>query len=134
MEQMENGEGERKNPLKQFAGALGGSLSRERRNELYYGHPPKGAYPKHNDLEHIHDLRMSPQRIKQLYGVGPSEATVEIRASTDSKSGLIRELVEETSFTRREAEEFVEQWMAKNNLVEVDDPVMGKIIVPRGSR
>ena len=132
-----NGEEEKQNPLKQFAGAMGGNFTKERRNELYFGNVPKGAYPPGTrDLEHIHDLRMSPERKKQLYGIGGGNVQdtgdfIESRLETDSRSGLIRELVENTSMTRGEAEGLVSRWMQANDLEEVDDSVLGKIIVPR---
>ena len=117
-----------------LSGMMGGGMTREERNMRYFGNPPEGTYPKHADLAHIHDLHMAPQQIKRLYGVGPSEQVVEARYGTDSKQGLITELVEETSFTRREAEEFVSNWMVKNDLQEYDDPILGKYIASKGGR
>ncbi len=129
---------EQRNPLKQFVGAIGGGLSKERRDELYYGRPPKGTYFGRTDLRTIHDLRMSPSQIRRLYGIGGKEETVgeviESRLGTDSKADLIRELVENTSLTRSEAEALVSRWMAVNNLTEYEDEVIGRYIAPRGLR
>ncbi|KKK70642.1 hypothetical protein LCGC14_2921930 [marine sediment metagenome] len=132
-----NGEEEKQNPLKQFAGAMGGNFTKERRNELYFGAVPKGAYPPGTrDLEHIHDLRMSPARKKALYGLGGGNVQdtgdfMESRLGTDSKSGLIREIAENSNLTRSEAAMIVDRWMSANGLEEVNDPQLGRIIVPR---
>lgn len=117
--------------IERLSKSVGMSFSKERKNDLYYGRPPKGVYPGRS-LENIHDVGVSADKVKRLYGMKPAEKAVEFRAEHDSKKGLVRELVEETSFTRKEAEQFVDQWMLKNDLVEKDDPIMGKVIVPRG--
>lgn len=123
--------------LKNMAHAIGGGLSKERKKEMYFGKPPKGAYfgPK-KDLAHIHDLTMSEETKKRLYGIGGGKENsvgevVEARLGNDSKSDLVRELADQTALTRKQAEEIVERWMLRNNLVEVDDKVLGKIIVPK---
>ena len=121
--------------------AISGGMSKTERNQRYFGQPPKGTYfggnPK--DLKHIHDIGLSDAAKKRLYGVGGGrESTVgevvEARLGTDSRSDLVRELAEQTSLTRAEAETLVAKWMVSNNLTEVQDEVLGKIIVPRGSR
>ena len=118
--------------------AVGGSMTPERRNEVYFGHPPKGTYfgaPK--DISRMHDLWMSEDTKKRLYGIGGGREqdvgdVVESRLGTDSKSGLIREMVENSNLTRTEAEMLVSRWMQVNDLTEVEDEVLGRIIVPRG--
>lgn len=120
--------------------AIGSGWSREERNYRMFGRTPAGTYfnqPK--DLKHVHDMHMSDTTKRRLYGIGGgSESSVgdvvEARLGTDSRSDLIRELAENTSLTRREAESLVSAWMARNDLVEASDDVLGKIIVPRGSR
>ena len=129
-------------PIENMSRMMGAGFNKKRKDELYFGKPPKDAYMgmnKGRDLEHIHDLQLSPERKEQLYGIKGSNVKdagdlAEFRLSTDSKSDLIRELADNTTMTRREAEAMVDTWMAHNDLVEVNDPDLGKIIVPRGSR
>lgn len=120
--------------------ALGGGWSKEERNRRMFGSAPKGTYfnqPK--DLAHAHDMQMSAETKKRLYGIGRGQESdvgdiVESRLGTDSRSDLVREMVEQTNLTRSEAEALVSKWMTSNSLVEVQDNVLGKIIVPRGSK
>jgi hypothetical protein len=120
--------------------ALGGGWSREERNRRMFGNAPKGTYfnaPK--DLSKMHDLTMSAETKQRLYGIGGGrESTVgeivESRLGTDSKQGLVKEMVENSSLTRSEAEQIINRWMQANGLVEVEDATLGRIIVPRGSR
>lgn len=121
--------------------ALGGGWDRETRNRRMFGTPPEGTYLGGNpkDLAHIHDLHMSAATKKRLYGIGGGRERdvgdiVESRLGTDSRSGLIKEMVENSSLTHTEAEQIVNRWMTLNDLIEVEDRTLGKIIVPRGSR
>lgn len=118
--------------------AIGMNMPKKRREELYTGKPPKNAYFGFNDkdLSHIHDLTMSEETKRKLYGLGRGRektvgAVVESRLSTDSRSDLIRELCEQSAMTRTQAEQLVNLWMARNGLVEVNDPTLGKMIVPK---
>jgi len=124
--------------LSRTVGVVSGHMTRKRRDDLYLGRPPKNAYFGTNKkgLEHIHDLSMSEETKKRLYGLGKTgkavvNDVVESRLGTDSRSDLIRELADNTSLTRVQAEEIVDKWMRHNDLMEKDDPVLGKIIVPR---
>lgn len=129
---------EDENPLKTMSKAVGGNLTKERRNQLYFGKPPKGSYygMEGRDLTHIHDLMLSDSAKRRLYGLGGGrqETTgeiVEARLGTDSKADLVRELADNTSLTRKQAEDIVERWMLRNDLVERVDETLGRIIVPR---
>lgn len=120
--------------------AIGGGWSKEERNQRMFGSPPKGTYfgqPK--DLAHAHDMQMSAETKKRLYGVGGGREqsvgdVVEARLGTDTVQGLVDELASETTLTRREAQAVVARWMQANDLEERNDPQLGKIIVARGSR
>lgn len=112
---------------------LGGGMSKDERNKMYFGNTPKGTYFGKTDLKTIHNLTMSPTQQARLYGLPvqtgrPMADFVETRLATDSKEGLIRELAEESNLTRAQAVKVVESWMARNNLVEVESG-SGKIIV-----
>ena len=134
---------EEKSPIEQMSrsvNAIGMGMSKNEMSKRYFGNVPDGAYvgrPK--DLSTMHDLNMSKSQKSRLYGIGKAPVEdvgdiVNTRLETDSKSGLIRELTENTSMTRVEAEELVRNWMEKNSLVEVDDSTLEKIIVPKGRR
>lgn len=110
---------------------FGMGWSRERSNRMYYGNPPKGTYPTDRSIEHIHDLLVTPEQKGRLFSTGISKQVVETRSCVDSKKGLIDELVNETSMTRKEAEALVNKWMTQNGLIEVNDPVLGKYITRR---
>ncbi len=128
--------------LSRTINAFGGGMPKKRRNDLYFGNPPKDAYMgmnKGRTLETIHDLTISEDTKARLYGIGQRKVedvgdVVDSRLGTDSKSGLISELADNTAMTRGEATQLVENWMAKNGLVEKDDATLGKIIVPRDRR
>lgn len=119
--------------------AIGMNMPKQRRNELYFGQTPRGTYPAVKDLAHMHDMTMSGETKRRLYGLGKRASeglgdVIESRLGTDSRSGLVSELVNETQLTRKEAEALVSRWMATNDLVEVEDPTLGKILVPREGR
>lgn len=117
--------------------AIGGGWDKETRNRRMFGNAPKGTYfnqPK--DLSRMHDLTMSAATKRRLYGIGGGQEQdvgdiVEGRLGTDSRSDLIRELTENTNLNRKEAEALVSKWMQVNDLIEVQDEVLGKVIVPR---
>jgi len=58
------------------------------------------------------------------------EATLRLNVS-DTKATLIRELVEQSRLTRREAEDTVNALINSGKLVEVSDRQLGKILVWR---
>lgn len=133
---------EKSNPqekLKGVANAIGG-MTKMRRKEIYFGSPPKDAYMGFDvDIKHIHDLRMSDEQKHRLYGIksrARKETTpsvgelTNIRLENDSKADLIREIAESSNLTRKDAEQVVELWMLRNDLVEENGP-FGKIIVPK---
>lgn len=132
---------EKRSPIEQLSktvSALDGNMSKERRGELYFGKPPKTAYFGFNrkDIKNIHDLTMSEEQKNRLYGIGRGQEdsvgdVVSARLGTDSRSDLVRELADNTTLTRRDAEQLVDMWMLRNDLTEVDDPKLGKIIVPK---
>lgn len=53
-------------------------------------------------------------------------------SSSDTRATLIRELVEQSHFSRREAEDIVSDMLANGTLQEVDDKILGKVLVFRG--
>lgn len=126
--------------LSKTVNAIGMKMDKDEVSKRYFGKTPKGTYfGKPKNLKTMHDLSMSESQKARLYGLGGSSVkdtgdVVNQRLETDSKSSLIKELVEDTSMTRTEAEELVRNWMEKNQLIEVDDKVLGKIIVPKGKR
>ena len=129
-------------PIEQMSrtvNAIGVNMPKKRKNDLYFGKPPKDAYMGMNrgrDLSNIHDLTMSESQKNRLYGIGQKTGVKDVgeftnvRLETDSRSDLIRELCENSNMTRTEATMFVEKWMTANNLVEEDGP-FGKVIVTR---
>ncbi len=79
---------------------------------------------------------MSKEKLFGKAGIGPLHPGMpykhEIAAAastSDTKQTLIRELVEQSSFTRREAEEVVNQMLRSGTLVEVEDENLGKVLV-----
>ena len=119
--------------------SIGLGMKKAEVNKRYFGSAPEGSYVgfgKGKTPQNIHDLTMSASQKKRLYGIGkaPIEDTgdvVNARLESDSKSGLIRELVEETHLTRMEATQIIDNWMQKNGLIEVDDPELGRIVIPK---
>lgn len=84
---------------------------------------------------------MSKEKLFGKAGQGPLHPGMpykhEIAAgasSSDTKTTLVRELVEQSSFTRREAEAVVEDMLRSGALVEIDDPNLGKVLVFKGRR
>lgn len=63
---------------------------------------------------------------KQELAVGATQS--------DTRATLIRELVEQSHLTRREAEDTVNTLISSGTLVEVDHPDLGKVLVLRGMR
>jgi len=121
---------EEESVLRRVGKALGG-MSRERRNEVYFGKPPRNAYFGFDrDLAHVHDIRMSPERISQLYGlpVGRKDELALEALHADSRQGLIEELVK-AGLTRAAAEETVRSLIRRGALIEVNDPDLGKILI-----
>lgn len=126
---------EQRSPVERVSKAVGAGFSKERRDEVYFGKPPGDTYFGFNkDLVNIHDVRVNKEAVKRLHGMAMGEQVASARSQVDSKAGLVKELVNETHMTRKEAEELVKRWMDDNDLIEVDDPVLGKYIAPRGSR
>lgn len=127
-------------PIMQISKVVGGGMSKADKTNRYFGAPPKGMYfgqPK--DLAHIHDLTLSAETQRRLYGLGRGKEStigevIESRLGTDSRSSLINELADNTSLTHVEAEKLVNDWMQKNGLQEIDDPTLGRIIVPKDSK
>ena len=121
--------GERVGSLRKL---VGGSISKEEKNELYFGRPRKSLYiPGASDSE-----PMSAKGIHKFgftHNIYPEFSHKEKMAieslHSDSKSTLIRELVEQSSFTKREAEEVVNSLIQQRRLVEVDMPGMGKVLI-----
>lgn len=120
--------------IKKIINAIGMNMPKARRDALFYGRAPKGTYPPHTDLAHIHDMVMSDSQKRRLYAIGRKtevESTgefVSTRLETDSKRDLITEMCENSSMTRTEATRVVEKWLALNHLVEKQTP-FGKVIV-----
>ena len=111
---------------------MGGGFTKERRNEIYFGRPPKGAYPSHRGLDRIHEMKFSDSQIRRLYSLSPKEERVLSAVNSDTKETLIKELVEQSSMRRTEAEEVVKDMLAKGILQEVEDPNLGKVLIFKG--
>jgi len=82
----------------------------------------------------------SSMTTEKLFGIkGPLHPGMpckeEVAISTlhsDTKSTLIKELVEQTHLTREEAERTVRDLLQSGVLEEVNDPTLGKVLVFRG--
>ncbi len=103
-----------------IAKALGGGMTKDRRNQIYFGREPHGLHPKHKSLEHIHDIGFSPEQISRLYGLPPKETMAMDSVSSDTRKDLIMELMEK-GLTRRSAEETVDGLIQTGLLVEQYD-------------
>lgn len=110
--------------------------------EAHFGFSRGGAAKIHDwsnsPLSHAHDklLKMTPSNKTALTRLRDRQPTdvgdvIESRLGTDSYEGLVRELVEETNLTRRDAEALVARWMEVNNLTTIRDDVRGRMIVPK---
>lgn len=111
--------------LKRF-GTLGGSVKLNKDSTWIYG------FGKDNP-------NMAKEKLFGNAGMGPLHPGMPYKkdvamaaSSTDTKSTLIRELVEQSSFTRREAEEVVNTLLREGKLIEVDHPSLGKVLVFKG--
>ncbi len=124
--------------LSKTVNAVGMKMDKKEINRRYFGKTPKGTYfGKPKNLATMHDLTMSENRKRELYGIGqktdvPSTGElVNTRLATDSKADLIRELVENSNMDRRTAEAVVVEWMSHNHLVE-KQTAFGKAIISEG--
>jgi len=123
---------EKESKLKKVVRLVGGGMSREEKSYRYFGRPPAGVYPKHSDLAHIHDMRFSREQIRRLYNLPLQQEDVAMAVESDTKEGLIKELVEQTSMTRREAENVIKEMLANGTLRRVRDENLGEVLVFRG--
>ncbi len=102
-------------------GTLGGSIKVNKKQMWAYGNTPS----------------MSKEK---LFGVKgplhpgmPEEHALAVSAlHSDTRSTLVRELVEQTHLTREEAERTVSDLIQKGMLEEVEDPGLGKVLVFKG--
>jgi len=104
-------------------GTLGGSLEVNKTNSWIYLGDNKGRFSK----EKLFGIR------GPLHPGMPYEHELALSAlHSDTRQTLIRELVNQTSLTREEAERVVNDLLKKGILEEVDDPNLGKVLVLRG--
>ena len=112
---------EGENRLKKL-GTLGGSISVNKKNMWMYGETPHmskeklfgkaGCGPLHPGMPYEHQLAVSA-------------------IHSDTRSTLIKELVDQTHLTREEAEKTVNDLVQHGVLEEIDDPGLGKVLVFR---
>ncbi len=111
--------------LKKIA-ALGGSIKVRKDRAWMYG--------LENDNPNLSKEKLHGA-MGPLHPGMPYKHEVAIGASqSDTKATLVRELVEQSHLTRREAEDTVNELVRNGVLVEVDDPNLGKVLVFGGKR
>ena len=122
--------GERVGSLRKL---VGGSISKEEKNELYFGRPRKSLYiPRASDSEpistkDIHKFGFT----RNIYPQFSHKEGMAIESlHSDSKADLIKELVS-SGLDRRSAEQTVNSLIERGVLVEVNDRDFGKILVFR---
>ena len=107
-------------------GTLGGPIHvrKDLKNMYFGGNEPGGPFSK-----------------EKLFGANgplhPGMKNQELALSalhSDTKSTLVKELVDQTHLTREEAEKTVEELLRKGILEEVEDPNLGRILVFKGGR
>ncbi len=109
------------NMLRSVSNAFGGGMTKERRNDIYFGREPPGLHPKHKSLEHIHEIGLSSQQISSLYGLPPKAEMVIESSTSDTKQDLVSEL-QAKGLTREEARETITDLIKAGILVEQYDP------------
>lgn len=115
---------------KRLYNSVGMGMTRERKNELYYGKPPKGVYPTNKDSTHVHDFYFP---VKNLYGLSPEEERAVGALHSDSKTDWVQELVK-SGVDRREAEQIIRSLIARGAVEEINHPDLGKVLVWRRGR
>lgn len=110
---------------------LGGNLRPEVKRAMYGMHAPKGTYPTNSDAAHIHLNQLSRDKVRRAFGFGHKEEMAVGALHSDTKSGLVKELID-SGLDRRAAEQTVNSLIQRGIFQEVDDPDLGKILVYRG--
>ena len=90
-----------------------GTSKQEAQKEKLFGKVGRG--PLHPGIPYKHEVTL--------------EAT-----QSDTKATLIRELVEQSKFTKREAEEVVNEMLKNGTLREINHPELGRVLVFGGRR
>jgi len=117
-------EEEKKINLLAKIGTLGGPL-RVRKDKIW-------VYGLNEDNKNLGSEKLFGMK-GPLHPGMPYKKTIALEASTsDTKETLVKELVEQSSFTRREAEEVVNTLIREGKLVEIDHPGLGKVLVFKG--
>ena len=109
-------------------GTLGGKVHLKPENQwLYTGSPDNKNLTKERLFGRAGRGSLHPgMPVEHQIAAGATQS--------DTRQTLIRELVEQSHFTRREAEEIVSGMIQNGTLEEIDDQNLGKVLVFRGRR
>lgn len=104
----------------------GVKMPKKRWQAMYGLRTPKGVYPTDKSAADINLISFSADKIRRTYGLPLKEEMTLEALHSDTRSDLIRELVEEYGLNRETATKLVNGLIKKGIIIEYDDPDGGK--------